>query len=249
MNMARKRASVAAATVLAVLMAAAPVPLPAEQDEAGGPAVGARADGSNQDGPSLAESYLSRLSKKSRSRRLLAGGLGLGLGGIALAGGLALQSKEDDSTGLDEDFGALYLISGGAMAVTGMIALGNPSPAERAYKKVLPLEDAAAREAASAKALADLARRGRRSRLIFGGLLGAVGIGVAVAHAHGDTPEMALPTAISYGGLALYRFLVRSLPEKTYRAYLEQSGVGAVPDLVLGFGPRGGLRAGLSLDF
>jgi len=80
--------------------------------------------------------------------------------------------------------------------------------------------------------------------MIMGGLACALGVAGVLSSSDG-----ALYSAVSAGGLALYSFLVKSPAERTYRAYLEQGGIKPVPDLILGIGPRGGFRAGLSLEF
>jgi hypothetical protein len=160
------------------------------------------------------------------------------------------EDNEADWLGFGEFFGAMAVITGGITVAGGGLALAIPSPAERAYKKIRPIEDPALREAACADALSDLSRKGRKTRMIMGGLTCALGVAGVLSSSGGeDSPDGAVCSAAFAGGVALYWFLVKSPAERTYRAYLERGGVKPVPDLVLGIGPRGGFRAGLSLDF
>jgi hypothetical protein len=244
MNIQRQRV-VVAVTVLAVF-ATASVTVFAEEGPRGDRGAVARQAAQAQGQVSLAEQYLSRLTAKSKKTRIAAGSAGLAAGALFVGGGLALISGEDDSDflGLGEFFGAIAVITGGVAVAGGGLALAIPSPAERAYKRIRPIEDPALRETACADALSGLSRNGRKTRMIMGGLACALGVAGVLSSSDG-----ALYSAASAGGLALYSFLVKSPAERTYRAYLEQGGIKPVPDLVLGIGPRGSFRAGLSLDF
>ena len=218
---------------------------PASSDARVGPA------GQTPDQTSLAEQYLFRLAEKSRKRRRLAGGIGLGSGIFVAAAGAAMLSEKDDDDwlGLSKAFGTVCLVSGGAAALGGAVTLAVPSPAEKAYKRILPIQDPAARGQASAEALAGLARTGRRTRMIGGGISCAAGVlGVLLARGE-DSSSGPMISAAYAGTMALYFFLVKSPAERTYRAYLEESRLSTVPDLILGFGPRGGFQVGLSMDF
>lgn len=203
-----------------------------------------------QDQPSLAERYLARLAASSRHGRHVTGGVGLA-GGAALvavgAVGLALEDEEDPLY-LGRFFGAVALGTGSVSVVAGAFALAVPSGAERAYKKVLPLQDRLEREAACADALARLARGGRSKRMIAGGLAGAAGIALTIAAAT-DEEGGTIGPLLTYGALSAYFFMVKSRAERTYKAYLEQSRMSPRPQLVLGVGPRGGVRVGLTMDF
>jgi hypothetical protein len=84
--------------------------------------------------------------------------------------------------------------------------------------------------------------------MIGGGLMCAMGVAGVIASGDDDSSGPLLSAAYA-GGLALYAFLVKSPAERSYRAYLERKNVMPVPDLILGLGPRGSFRAGLSLDF
>lgn len=180
----------------------------------------------------------------------MGGGIGLALGAVCLGGGIAMVSEddEDDWLRLGEVIGTIFITQGAAMSVLGVYSLAVPSPAEKSYKRVRDLADPGEREAACSDALALLARKGRRSRMIGGGLMCALGVVGAIA-AGDEGSSGPLLSAVTAGGLALYAFLVKSPAERSYQAYLERSGIKPVPDLVLGFGPRGSFRAGLSLEF
>lgn len=199
---------------------------------------------------SLAEQYLFRLAEKSRKKRRLAGGLGLGVGVLSIAGGIAMLSEDDEDDWLRlAELSGYVLVTGGAVcALGGAISLAVVSPPETAYKRTRPIQDPVARERACADALASLAKKARRTRMIGGGLSCAVAAAGAVLAAKEDASGYSL-MAVSAGAGALYSFLVKSPAERAYRAYLAESRVSTVPDLILGFGPRGGFRVGLSMDF
>jgi hypothetical protein len=170
----------------------------------------------------------------------------MGLGALGIAGGLALMSEEDVWSAYE---GGALVLMGGAFVVTGGFALVLKSPAERAYNKIRPLEDPERRQQACADALADLSKKGRKNRILGGVIIGAMAIGVAVASSDEEAGGGAFLSALFLGAPAAYLLAVKSLPEKTYRAYLEESRVKQGPGLILGFGPRGSFRVGLSLDF
>lgn len=249
MNTRRKRV-VVAVTVLVVL-AVSSVAVFAEEGSAGGPGDIARLAGQAPSQALLAEQYLSRLSARSKKVRTLAGSAGLAAGALCVAGGLALMSEDDEADwlGLGELFGTMAVITGGTTIVGSVISLTIPSSAERAFTRIRPIEDPALRERACAEALSGLSRKGRKTRMIMGGLACALGVASALSSGGEDSSEGPFFLAASLGGLALYSFLVKSPAERTYRAYLEQGGIKPVPDLILGIGPRGGFRAGLSLEF
>lgn len=206
--------------------------------------------GGIQDQSGLAEYYLSNFAGKSKKTRTTAGGIGLAVGAVALAGGIVMLGRDDegDWLGLNEFFGATLAAGGGLACAAGIYSLAAPSPAERSYKRVRDITDPGQREAACAEALSSLAGKGRRARMIGGGLICAIGAAGVIASADEGSSGPLLMAACT-GGLALYSFLVKSPAERTYRAYLERKGSRPTPDLILGFGPRGSFRAGLSLDF
>jgi hypothetical protein len=199
----------------------------------------------------LAERYLARLSARSKRARTLGGGLGLAMGSFCVAGGLSMMAEDDEEDwfGLGELFGTIGVVAGGVMCAGSVLALSLPSPSERANKRVSTLQDPVMREAACANALADLAKKGHRSRMIGAAVSCGLGIVGAVSASGEDNSNGPLISVAYGGGLALFLFLVKSPAERAYRGYLDKSGVKLVPDLVLGVGPRGGFRAGLSLDF
>jgi hypothetical protein len=199
---------------------------------------------------SLAERYLFRLSEKSRKARRLVGWTGLGVGAVGIVGGLVMlsENEEDDWLGLAELSGAIMVSAGAISALGGAISLAVVSPSERAYKRIRPIQDPAMREQACADALASLAKKARTWRMIAGGFGCAAAAAGAVLAAKEDASGYTV-MAVSAGAGALYSFLVKSSAERAYRAYLEQSPVKTIPDLILGFGPRGGFRVGLTMDF
>ena len=249
MRTLRKR-TLMAVTIL-VVFAATSVAVFAEEESAGGPGKITSLAGQTPGQASLAEQYLSRLSAKSKKMRTLAGSAGLAVGALCVGGGLAMMSadNEADWLGFGEFFGTMAVVTGGVAIAGGILTLSIPSSAERAYKRIRPIEDPAMRDRACADALSGLSRKGRKTRMIMGGLACALGVAGILSSGGEDSSEEAMYSAACAGGLALYYFLVKSPAERTYRAYLEQGGIKPVPDLVLGIGPRGGFRAGLSLDF
>lgn len=246
MRSARKRALMALVTLVA--FAAAPVPsFAAEQvsDRSAGPA---DRKGQVQGQEALAEYYLSRLAQKSRRARTTGGGISLALGTLSLVGGISTLGEEDDWLELNKLFGTILILEGGLLCAGGTIALAFPSAAEKSYQRVRDLADPGEREVSCADALARLARNARRSRMIMSGLFCATGVAVATASG-GERSSGPLLSAALAGGMALSSFLIKSSAERTYQAYLERSRIKAAPDLILGFGPGGSFRAGLSLAF
>lgn len=239
-----------AAVMVVVFCAAFSPTVAAEEGPPASSDARVRTEGQTPDQASVAEPYLFRLAEKSRKRRRLAGGMGLGSGIFIAAAGAAMLSEkdEDDWLGLSKFFGGVCLVSGGAAALGGAAMLAIASPPEKAYKRVLSIQDPVMRERACADALASLAKKARTWRMIAGGLGCAAAAAGAVLAAKEDASGYTL-MAVSAGAGALYSFLVKSPAERAYRAYLEQSPVKTIPDLILGFGPRGGIRVGLTMDF
>ncbi|HPW17588.1 MAG TPA: hypothetical protein PLP83_04315 [Candidatus Aminicenantes bacterium] len=241
-----------APTAVAVLIAfAAAVPSFAEDEGAARSAGAVAPRVAVQEPSALAEHYLSTLARKTKKARTIGGVLATAVGAVGLAGGLDLVNRDDEEDPFcwGEVFGRPLIVVGGLCIAMGVFSLAVTSPAERSYKRVRDISDPGEREAACADALARLAKTGRRSRMIGGGLICAAGVAGAIANG-GDDPSGPLLMAAFSGGLAaLYTFLVKSPEEKSNRAYLERSRVKPVPELILGVGPRGSVRAGLSLDF
>ena len=239
-----------AAVMVVVFCAAFSPTVAAEEGPPASSAARVRPVGQTPDQTSLAEQYLFRLAEKSRKKRRLAGGLGLGVGALSIAGGLAMLSEDDEDDWLHlAELSGYVLITGGAIsALGGAISLAVVSPPERAYNRIRPIQDPAMREQACADALVSLAKKARTWRMIAGGLGCAAAAAGAVLAAKEDASGYTL-MAVSAGAGALYSFLVKSPAERAYRAYLEQSPVKTIPDLILGFGPRGGFRVGLTMDF
>jgi hypothetical protein len=209
----------------------------------------AQAQDEGQTRIALAEKYLFDYYKKSKSARKTAGIVGLGGGALFMGIGAAMIGGEDDWLGFNDFFGGLSVVMGGIMIVGGAASLAFPSPAEKAYDKIQPIQDPLQREKACADALAGFAKSGRRMRMIGGGLTLATGV-LMVATAGGDeTSTGYLAWAAVFGGVAAYQFLVKSRPEKIYRAYLEESQVKPTPRLSLGLGPHGTLLVGLTIEF
>jgi hypothetical protein len=257
MNTQRKRNAVAAVVLAA--FAATAVPAWSDDLTAAGPAAPAlRADrqAPSPEGPALAEYYLSTLAASSRRSRHLAGGIGLALGAVGIGTGLAIlhdvKEKEEEWNpflGLGYLGGILVITAGGAALAGGIVSLAVVSPAESRYAGIRGITDAGLREAACAEALEGLARKGKRWRMIRAALIGGLGLAGAVSSSGSDAPNSNLAVAACGGGLALLSVLVKSREEKAYRAYLERKGSGLGPELILGVGPHGGFRAGLSFEF
>lgn len=201
-----------------------------------------------QDQSSLAERYLSKLAAKSRRARQVAGGAGLVIGALAIAGGAAMRDTEDDPIGLGEFFGTAAIVGGAGLALGGAASLTFKSGAEKAIAKATAIPDGLEREAACRSALARLARRGRVSRFLAAGIIAAAGIANTMSSSEGESNTDLTPL-VTLGGLAAVSLLIKSPAERSYKAFLEESGEGPAPRLMLGLGPRGGFRAGLSLDF
>jgi hypothetical protein len=197
--------------------------------------------------PSPAEQYLSQLAGKLRARRKLIGYPLAGSGGVmAVLGGIALsQSEEDGWSGFFESLGGMGLLAGGGVFLAaGAISLTVPTGAERENKRVGAIPDFAEREKAAAEALAGLAKRGRRNRMIRGGVFSGIAV-YGAASKGGD--NIAIP--LLFGAAAVANFLGKSSEEKMNLAFSEDRRAKPAPELVLGFTPRGGLSVGFSLDF
>jgi hypothetical protein len=197
----------------------------------------------------LAEKYLFDMYKKAKSARNTAGIVGIGGGALAMGMGAALMGGEDDWMGFNDYFGAMSIIIGGVMVVGGAASLAFPSPAEKAYGKILSIEDPLQRERACADALAGLARSGKRARMIGGGLVLAGGAVILATAGSDETSGAYLAGAALFAGAAAYQFLVKSRPEKIYRSYLEESQVKPSPRLAFGLGPRGTFLVGLTMGW
>jgi hypothetical protein len=239
MRLQRKKAL----TAVAVLTVFAVSAVPLFADEAG------RTCG--QTSTSSAEFYLTRLSTRSRRARTVAGGIGAALGTVCLAAGAA-ELNDGDEGGwlcLEDAFAAMAVAMGGAVLAASALYVIIPSSTERAYKRIRRITDPAEKEAACADALARLARKGRTKRMIGGALFGAAGIIYALSSGSFDDQSAYLASAGLTAGISAYFLLVKSRAERANRAYLKQSQVKPIPDLILGFGPRGSFRAGLSLNF
>jgi len=238
----KRKKALTTVAVLAVFAVSA-IPLFADDDEAGR---------TNSQASTLsAEFYLSRVSTSSRKARTVAGGIGAALGTVCLAAGAA-ELNDGDEGGwlcLEDAFAAMAVAMGGTVLAVSVLYVTIPSSTERAYKRIRRITDPAEREAACADALARLARRGRTKRMIGGVLFGAAGIAYALSSGSFDDTSAYLASAGLTAGISAYFFLVKSRAERADRAYLRQTRVNPAPDLILGLGPRGGFRAGLSLDF
>jgi len=197
----------------------------------------------------LAEKYLFDYYKKSKSARNTAGIVGIGGGALFMGIGAAMMGGGDDWLGFNDFFGGLSVVMGGLMVVGGAASLAFRSPAERAYDRIQPIEDPLQREKACADALAGFAKSGRRMRMIGGGLTIATGVVMAAAAGGDETSTGYLAWAAVFGGAAAYQFLVKSRPEKIYRAYLEESQAKPAPRLTLGFGPHGRFLVGVTMDW
>jgi hypothetical protein len=195
----------------------------------------------------LAEQYLSQLAGKLRARRKLIGYPLAGSGAaMAVLGGIALsQAEEDEWSGFFKSLGGMGLLAGGGVFVAaGAISLAVPTGAERENKRVGAIRDFAEREKAAADALAGLAKRGRRNRMIRGGVFSGIAV-YGAASKGGD--NIAVP--LLFGAAAAANFLGKSSEEKAYLAFSEDIPLKLVPELVVGLTPYGGLKVGFSLDF
>lgn len=261
MNATRERrtAAAAAAAMVAILIAAAG---PAWAGDEGTPGAGRAAGSAGTPGirqtTGPAEYHLAALASSSRRSRKLAGGLGLAVGAAGLGGGLAMMhDMRDESTenpwnifaGLGYLGGAVIAVSGGAAMAGGIVSLSSTTAAERRYARVLAIEDSLSREAASALALSGLAKRGKRARAVRAAIYGGLGLVGALSASGSDGQASNLTLAACGGGLAALSLLTKSRAEKAYLAYEREKGPGISPEIILGVGPRGGFRAGVSLDF
>jgi hypothetical protein len=259
-NTERRTAGAAAAAMVAILIAAAG---PARAGDEGTLGAGRAAAGSawtpgirQTSGP--AEYHLAALASSSRRSRKLAGGLGLAVGAACVGGGLAIMhDMNDESTedpwnifaGFGYLGGAVIAVSGGVAMAGGIVSMSSTTPAEKRYARVLAIEDPLAREAASALALSGLAKRGKRARAVRAAIYGGLGLVGALSASGSDGQGSNLTLAACGGGLAALSLLTKSRAEKAYLAYEQEKGPGISPEIILGVGPRGGFRAGVSLDF
>jgi hypothetical protein len=196
------------------------------------------------DQPSLAEQYLFRLAETSKGRRMVRGGVYAAAGAGLLAYGISMLGKEDEVMTV---IGGFFVVSYGVLGLAaGAYSFVGPGRAERTYTRMQAIPDAAQRERACEDALARLAKKGLRGRMIWGGVLAALAVSAAISTEQGDA-FIVVPA--SFGATALYLLLAKSAAEKANRAYLEKRPLRPSPTLVFGLAPRGGFRLGLSMDF
>jgi hypothetical protein len=193
---------------------------------------------------SLAEQYLIQVVKKSRPRKMVVGGFCIAGGAGFLASGISELGKEE---GLITQTGGIFgILCGSAGVAGGVFIFIYPGRAERAYKEIQTIADPAQREKACENALADLSRKGRKGRLVGGGLF-AVTAASAAASMGLEGWTVIVPASL--GAYALFSILVKSPAEKANRAYLERKSLGPASSWFLGLAPRGGLQVGFSMEF
>jgi hypothetical protein len=200
--------------------------------------------------PSLAEVYMERLAKKTKTNRMLGGALALGIGGVGVGVGITLASGDPDTFpgALGRVFGTATIIAGGLAVGAGTYALAVPGAEEKEYRDVRAMTDPAQRETASRLALPRLAARGRRNRIITGVIFSAISV-LSFASSSGDDASSALFSGALWGGLAAYSFLVKSPAERASRDYLEESEARKSPQFFLGVGPHGRIQAGFAMSY
>jgi hypothetical protein len=199
----------------------------------------------NQNQPSVAEEYLFRLAKKSKGQRMVRGGVYSALGAALLAKGISMLGREDDE--IIQVAGFFAVVTSGLPLAGGLFSFAFQGRAERTYKQIQAIADRAQREKACEDALARLAKKGRKGRLVWGGVLTALTASMTASFQGGPLSDFILPASLGAG--ALYLFLVKGPAEKANRAYLEKKALQPTPTLVFGLAPRGGFRVGLSMDF
>lgn len=200
--------------------------------------------------PSLAEIYMARLARNTKTNRMLGGALALGIGGVGVGVGIALASGDPDTFPgvLGRALGTVTIIAGGLAVGAGVYALAVPSAEEREYRDVRAMTDPAQRETASRLALPRLAARGRRNRIITGVIFSALSV-LSFASSSGDDARSAAFSGALWGGLAAYSFLVKSPSERASRDYLEESEARKSPQFFLGVGPHGRIQAGFAMSY
>jgi len=199
-----------------------------------------RLGGQDQEQPSLAEQYLFRLAKTSKSQRMVVGGISLAVGAGLLAKGISMLKQEN---GVIIKIGGLYaVLLGSGFLGSGTLFFMVPSPAERTTKQIQAIVDRIQRERSCEDALVRLAKTARTVRLVQSGIFAFL-----AASATASMGVDIVPTVLAAS--ALYSILVKSPAEKANRAYLEKKPFKPSPNLVFGFVPRSGFRVGLSMDF
>ena len=232
----------AAVSILVIVGSA--VQIFAEERAAVPPGIGFQQDEQERNQPSLAEQYLFRLAKKSKTGRRVGGGVCLAAGGGLLAYGISMLNKEEDT--ITQIGGLFVVICGGGSLAAGAFLLARQGPTERTNRQIQAIADPAQRERACEDALARLAKKGRKGRISGGGLLALMAVSAAASMGVEDS-HIIVPASL--GAVALYSFLVKSPAEKANRAYLEKRPLRPTPTLVFGLAPRGGFRLGLSMQF
>ena len=206
---------------------------------------------SEEESESLAEFYLKRLAERSKKRRKIGGIIGLVGGGVLIAWGASMTSKEPEGGAWDVDitpiFGYFSIIMGAGCVVGGALALAVPSRAERELKKVISISDFVQRERASHEALSLFAARGRRNR-ILSGILSA---SFSVASLATAEESLEYIDAATWGALAVYSFFVKSPAERAFQDYLKERESKQRKELALRVGimPYGGVKISLALSF
>ena len=209
---------------------------------------------SEEESESLALGYLKRFAEKSKKSRKTGGPIALVIGGISLAGGVALLSSKDVSIG--KIFAGLQLVLAGVVGVVGgTLGLAIPTGPERKFNKVLKISDLAQRERASHEALSLLAARGRRNR-ILGGIFSAAGSAFFLVLLPNESLKYPLRTyfysyAAAGAALAVICFVVKSPGERAFEDYLKERKREQRKELEfrLGIMPHGGVKIGFVYYF
>jgi hypothetical protein len=152
-----------------------------------------------------AQDVLGDLARTARSARVASGVVSLGVGVAVGVGSVVFLA----GSGL-ELYGAL---AGALIAVSGIVTLVVPSPAEPAF------EEAGESEPEAALALERLATAGRQERLVSGVLNIAAGVAALLYPINLFTSYDSIYSAVSSFGMAAIDFLLPSTEERAYATY------------------------------
>jgi len=233
------------AAVSSMIIVGSAVQVFAEERPTVPPGVNLQQGEQDRNQPSVAEQYLFRLAKKSKGRRMVRGGVYAVAGAALLANAISMLGQEDDW--IIQYGGFLAVVTSGIPLAGSLFSFGFQGRAERTCKQIQAIADRTQRERACEDALSRLAKKGRKGRMVWGGLLTFLTASMTASFQGGPPIDFILPASLGAG--ALYLFLVKSPAERTNRAYLEKRALKPSPTLVFGLAPHGGFRLGLSMQY
>ena len=191
----------------------------------------------------LSESYLYKLAEShvKQSRGIGAACIGLGVAGIVYGSVLMGSSEKDDFLNLNQKFGELFVIFGGASLTGGLIVVAATPSAEKQWLKYLPdyhIEaDITNRDRTAREALRERAEKGKTNRIV--GSLLATAAGLVILS---DTDQDMTFTTVGLIGVTVVGLMNKSPAEVQWENYMKETGDRSRNPVRIGIGllPNGG---------